>query len=260
MLQLVVLGSGSRGNCTLVRYRGFSMLIDAGLSARQIVSRVRAAGFGEEELDAVLLTHEHSDHVSGLVNLSKRVELTVYANGGTLAALDGKLDVTAPVMEEFETGARIEVGPFEVRSFSLPHDAADPVGFVIEAGSERIGYATDLGHVTKLVASRLRDCSVIVFEANHDREMLRDGPYPVATKQRVASRLGHLSNDVAARELTEIVSGATREVVLAHISERNNDARLAVATVGCALAAAGRGDVGVTSAPQSEPTPAITIA
>ena len=119
MLELVVLGSGSRGNSALIRYRGFSMLVDAGLSARQIVNRVRAAGHREEEIDAVILTHEHTDHVSGLFNLAKRVDLRVHANGGTLASIGSKLGDVPVTIEEFETGARFDVGPFRVRSFSL---------------------------------------------------------------------------------------------------------------------------------------------
>ncbi|MDH3283563.1 MAG: MBL fold metallo-hydrolase [Acidobacteriota bacterium] len=251
-LELVVLGSGSRGNATLVRGAGAAILIDAGISARQIAARLEGVGQSPGRLDAILLTHEHGDHVAGLAGLTRRFPTTVFANAATLAAVDGRLG-DRTTCETFECGKLFSIGPFDVRAFQVPHDAADPVGFVIETRGRRFGFATDLGHVTDSISEELSDCDALVFEANHDREMLRDGPYPWFTKQRVASELGHLSNEHAAAELTRIVSERTSQLVLAHLSATNNDPGLACATVAGALRSAGPGAPSVVAASQSEP-------
>lgn len=258
MVELVVLGSGSRGNATLVRTAAGALLIDAGLSAREIVRRLEAVGQDPRRVEAILLTHEHSDHVSGLRVLLDRLPVVVAANEATFAAAAQALgdDVDRFV---FTTGETFAAGPFEVTAFPVPHDAADPVGFLLEAEGARIGYATDLGHVTRLVETRLSGCAAVVFETNHDLRMLMDGPYPWATKQRVASRQGHLSNEHAAAALPGIAAYGVQHLVLAHLSATNNDPRLARATVEGALEAAGVGRVNVHLAPQDRPGSRIRL-
>ncbi len=258
MVELVVLASGSRGNCTLVRAGRTAVLIDAGLSAKQIVERLAAVGQDPRGLAAILLTHEHIDHTRGVAVLARRFAVPVLANAATYEAAEVQLrDV--PAAEFFVTGTRFDVGTLAVTPFAVPHDAAEPVGFLLESEGARIGYATDLGHVTRLVAARLSGCQALVFEANHDLEMLMSGPYPWATKQRVASRTGHLSNEHAAEFLPEAVSEETVHLVLAHLSETNNDPALARATVETALAAAGRSRTSVTTARQDRPAAAVRL-
>ncbi|UCF68483.1 MAG: MBL fold metallo-hydrolase [Acidobacteriota bacterium] len=258
MVELIVLGSGSRGNATLIRCNNRALLVDAGFSARQLVHRLEAVGQDPRRLEAIVLTHEHGDHVGGVRVLTKRFQTTVFANEATYAQAGADLDTHGP-REMFVTGESFDIGPFRVRSFAVPHDAVEPVGFVIEAEGQRVGYATDLGHVTKLVSTRLGDCAALVFEANHDRGMLMEGPYPWETKQRIASRFGHLSNEHAASELCEIITDSTRHVVAAHLSENNNDPLLARAVIEGTLRSAGHRRVNVAIAHQHRPLEAIRL-
>lgn len=257
MVEVVVLGSGSRGNCTLLRADGGrGVLIDAGFSAKEIRRRLEQAGQDPCKVEAILLTHEHSDHLAGVRVFARRTGSAVLANDATLrAAALTFLDV--PHVAAFENGVPFSCGPFTVTAFPVPHDAADPVGFVLEAEGVRIGYATDLGHVTRLVETRLTACHAVVFEANHDRDMLMAGPYPWVTKQRVASTHGHLSNEYAAQALPPIASMGTQQVVLAHLSQTNNDPALALAAVSAGLNAWGLGRVGVHLAQQDAPIDAL---
>ncbi len=251
MIELVVLGSGSRGNATLVRCGKSTVLIDAGFSTRELCQRMDAVGQDPKQIDAILLTHEHGDHIAGLRAFTRRFGTPVYGTVGTLNSLQKEL-ADAPDIVQFETGEPFQAGAFAVQAFPIPHDAVDPVGFVLTAESVTVGYATDLGHVTRLVEERLRQCVALIFEANHDRKMLMDGPYPWVTKQRVASRFGHLSNEHAAASLP-VVARDAQALVLAHLSETNNDPALCRATVEPALRAAGH-RLAVHVAPQHRPT------
>jgi phosphoribosyl 1,2-cyclic phosphodiesterase len=258
MLEIALLASGSRGNAALVRTERASILLDAGLSARQICRRLEAVGEDPRRIAAVLVSHEHGDHVSGLRVLCKRFGTPVHATAGTRAALATVLDGQLPEADPIASGGRLQIEDLSIWPVGVSHDAAEPVGFVIEAASgERLGYATDLGVVTDEVRAALEGCELIVLEANHDRRMLLEGPYPWVTKQRVASRHGHLSNDHAAAALPRLLGRASRRVVLAHLSEQNNHVALARTAVCTALTRAGRDDVRVDVASQAEPTPLI---
>lgn len=258
MVELVVLGSGSKGNSTLVRTAKTALLLDAGLSARQITLRLREAGLSPEKLDGILLTHEHGDHVRGLRVLNRRFPTPVLANTATLKAAGAALGAV-PERMAFVTGMPITVGDFGITSFHVSHDAAEPVGFLLEAEGIRIGYATDLGRITPDIVEVVRGCHVVVLEANHDVEMLWNGPYPWPTKERIGSELGHLDNESGAAEVGRLTEGETAHLVLVHLSENNNEPSLVRETFAGALQRSGRESVELTITSQREIAPAIRL-
>jgi phosphoribosyl 1,2-cyclic phosphodiesterase len=257
-MRFVPLGSGSSGNATLVELGATRLLVDAGLSARALAQRLGALGLQPGDVDAILLSHEHSDHVRGAELFSRRHDVPVVAFLETLEAMDCSHVHFAGWSPLSDNGA-LSLGDVEVESFPVPHDAARPVGFVLRGEGLKIGIATDLGHATTLVRERLRRCHVLMLESNHDEEMLRDGPYPWHIKQRVAGRTGHLSNDDAARVLREVVDESCRAVVLAHLSSKNNRPELARRSAAAALDAAGRGRVAMRVASATRPTPPVEL-
>jgi phosphoribosyl 1,2-cyclic phosphodiesterase len=313
MVRMTVLASGSRGNCTVITAGRTRVLVDAGVSCREILRRACAAGEDIETLDAILITHEHQDHVQGLSVLARKFGIPVYFTEAThrawvrwmtpqrrmsyadwlearraeaarkveeaalvgaapeaneanpfyregalkecadeAAELAGELEAQAgeeamqeaggaaekaarhsvdpcalPAVEYFRAGKPFVIGDLKVSAFTIPHDAADPVGFVLEGEGVRIGFATDLGYMPANVAQQLRGSDCLLLESNHDLDMLRDGPYPWSVKQRVLSRVGHLSNAAAAEFLEKGYDGGARYIVLAHLSQSNNLPELA---------------------------------
>ena len=215
-----MLASGSSGNCALVATPRTRILIDAGLSFRTLAKRLESIGEPAETLTAVVVTHEHSDHVAGLARLARRLHVPVYISKLTAPAI--AWEENRPATECFQAGSRFVVGDIEVDSFSIPHDAADPVGFCIYAEGIKIAIATDLGYLTESVKFHLRRCHVLLLESNHDLEMLKVGPYPWSVKQRVMSRVGHLSNDGVSDFLLRDFDGHPAHLVLGHLSENNN--------------------------------------
>ena len=304
MVRVTVLGSGSKGNCTVVSTGRTRIVLDAGFSAKEIVKRMRLSGEEPEKLNAILITHEHQDHVQGLSVLARRWNVPVYATQATHAAWrewitprtrmsfsawlesrrqqtaellqsamagesdsavapvpgDASIEIPAlaaaaqepqvldavasspsddpaylPCVEHFHAGIPFEIGDIRVTPFTIPHDAADPVGFVLQAEGMRIVVATDLGYLAPNVRMHLQRADLLVIESNHDVEMLRDGPYPWVVKQRVLSRVGHLSNDALGEYLASEYDGGARYVILAHISESNNLPELAQSSAERAL-------------------------
>ncbi len=328
MMRMTVLASGSKGNSAVIASSKTRILVDAGLSCRELMRRMAAAGEDAEHLDAILITHEHADHVSGLPVLARRLGIPVYFTEAThrawvrqmtprtnlgyrqwleqtrrekqkrleaqamahqiatasredadapdenffaydvdvdaaselsepreagattdpadippdnAAVADDLCEDTDPVMRQslrdnptflpaaefFRAGRHLSIGDIDILPFTIPHDAADPCGFVFCAEGLRFGFATDLGYVPENVKLALKNCDVLLIESNHDLEMLRDGPYPWSVKQRVLSRVGHLSNAAAAEFLTRDYDGGARFVVLAHLSQSNNMPELA---------------------------------
>ena len=257
MLEVTVLGSGSSGNATLVRSGRTSILVDAGFSYRQICLRLRAVGCDPGDLDAVLVSHEHGDHVKGLRILCARHGTPVYTAAATLATRE-LCEVAPACVEPICAGEEFGVGELTVEPFCVPHDAADPLGFAVGCNGLRLGHATDLGFATALTRERLRGCHLLVLEANHDRDMLIDGPYPWPVKQRILSRFGHLSNAAAAELLGEVAGPELRAVVLAHISRHNNLPELASAACEEALqACGGPGLPRILAAGQNSPTETV---
>ena len=245
-MRVSVLASGSKGNATFVEMDGVRLLVDAGISARRIARGLAALSVPLDALDAILVTHEHSDHIAGLETLMKRTTAPLYARPGTLRALPEAL----PGERLIAVHDMIEIGPVRVSAFSVPHDAADTVGYAV-SGSGRCVVATDLGHVTEEVRSAVEDADVLVLEANHDVAMLRQGPYPWPLKQRILGGRGHLANDEAVRTLARLRHPPKR-VFLAHLSETNNLPALAERTVRGILSASGLSGVGLTLARQDE--------
>jgi phosphoribosyl 1,2-cyclic phosphodiesterase len=240
-VRMTVLASGSRGNCTVLSTSGASILVDAGLSCRETIKRMRAAGQDPHELKAIVISHEHSDHVAGLRVLAKRLKVPVYITEATYQGwrkfthdAEGK-PVTLERREHFHAGRSFSIGDITVTPFTIPHDAADPCGFTFKAGGVKIGIATDLGYLPYSVKDHLRNCDGLMIESNHDLEMLRNGPYPWMVKQRVMSRVGHLSNSALAEFLQTDYDGNAAFLVLAHLSEQNNHPELARETAYKAL-------------------------
>jgi phosphoribosyl 1,2-cyclic phosphodiesterase len=254
-VHFTILGSGSGGNCAYLETPGARLLIDAGLSGRQIRRRLATLARSPETLHGILITHEHSDHVAGLVGLAGRLELPVYCNRLTREALEAQLHIQINA-HIFDTGASFEVGDVTVDTFSVPHDANDPVGFLLRTASGNIGILTDLGHATKLVVERVRAANVLLLEANHDLKMLQDDPRrPWSLKQRILSRHGHLSNEGAADLIEQVASAALSRLYLGHLSRDCNRPELACGVVMRRLEQVGAGHVRVEPTFQDIPCP-----
>jgi phosphoribosyl 1,2-cyclic phosphodiesterase len=232
-VSLSVLASGSRGNSAMVASMRTRILVDAGISCREIFKRIKAIDGDPHALSAILITHEHSDHVYGLAALAKKLRIPIFMTGATHQAWtraqrdeNGELPELAR-LEVFRSGHSFPIGDIQVTPFTIPHDAADPVGFTFRAEGVKLGFATDLGYLPASVRDHLRGCDVLVLESNHDLEMLRVGPYPWSVKQRVMSRVGHLSNQSLAEFFASDYDGDAAYVILAHLSEQNNHPEIA---------------------------------
>lgn len=219
-MRFCLLASGSKGNAAIIESGSSRLLVDAGLSARELCRRMQTVGFDPASLTGLLVSHEHVDHVRGLAPLARRYNLPVYLHSDLADILADRL-CPAQVCE-FETGRRWRVGEIDVEAFPVTHDASCPVGFTFQTESGKLGVATDLGIATRLVEQHLLGCRALVIESNHDESMLRDGPYPWPLKQRVKSSHGHLSNDAAGRLIDRLLWDGLESLVLAHLSETNN--------------------------------------
>jgi phosphoribosyl 1,2-cyclic phosphodiesterase len=266
MFHVTILGSGSAGNCALIESATARVLLDGGLSAKQMRERLALCGVNPGEIDAILLTHEHSDHAGGVEVWCKQFGTPVYANGLTAEALrratsDSKSGAKTD-WRVFTTGGDFQIKDIAVQTFSVPHDAMDPVGFMLHHGGESLGFLTDLGFATKLACERVREAHTLFIEANHDEKLLQlDTRRPWATKQRIMSRHGHLSNAAAATVLAEMLGANLRRAVLGHLSRDCNSPELAANTVREKIAAAGAApeSVEVFVATQREISPRFSV-
>ncbi|XOF35055.1 MAG: MBL fold metallo-hydrolase [Candidatus Electrothrix sp. YB6] len=220
-MNFCVLGSGSKGNSILIEAGSTAILIDAGFSGKEISRRLGQINRSLNDLTAILLTHEHGDHISGVGVLSRRCSLPVYANPATHRAAEARVKRLHKRVE-FGTGTGFELNDLQIHPFRISHDTVDPVGFVISDGISSVACCTDTGRITTLIRQRLDRCQAIILEANYDPQMLQDSPYPMYIKQRVRSNQGHLANGDAARLLAELTDSPLQYVVLAHLSETNN--------------------------------------
>ena len=228
-MKVCVLASWSSGNCTFIEIAGQRFLVDAGISARRVVEGLREIGEKIEDIDGILLTHEHSDHIRGIPRLLEKYKLRLYANRETYKTLYLTTVRSGQWIEL--TREALTVDQIEIQPFSINHDAIDPIGFRLSNSHASVGVVTDIGSMTKMVQERLAGVTVLVMEANYDHEMLINGPYPWDLKQRIASRLGHLSNADCGEFLSEQANDGLRHVFLAHRSEHNNDPQLSLDTV-----------------------------
>jgi len=229
-LQVCILGSGSKGNCTYVESPEARILLDAGLSAREIARRLQQIGRSPETLDGVLISHEHLDHIQGVGALVRRYKVPVYTNPGTWQRSHHVVGTVEDV-RAFTTGTPFLVKDLLIDPFSLPHDAEDPVAFRLSWRQRVAAVVTDLGYPSQLVRERIKGCQLLILEANHDDSMLKAGPYPWPLKQRISGKSGHLSNTQASQLLHDVLHDELEHVVLAHLSEINNVPDLARLTI-----------------------------
>jgi phosphoribosyl 1,2-cyclic phosphodiesterase len=220
ILKVCVLASGSSGNSTLVSTARTKLLVDAGLSRRETCARLASIGEDPAKIGAILISHEHSDHVAGLPVLAKQLRVPVYLTHRTAPSI--VWNGYEPKLETFQAGTRIVIGDLEIDTFSIPHDAIDPIGFRIRAAGVSIGLVTDLGYIPDSIKFHLRRTDLLLLESNHDVEMLKVGPYPWPVKQRIMSRNGHLSNDATCEFIRSELDSSTTTLVLGHLSEHNN--------------------------------------
>jgi len=242
-LQVCVLASGSSGNVIYIASEKTRILVDAGLSARQIAVRLEQLGVVPESINGICVSHEHGDHVAGLRVLQKRHGIPVYANAGTLNGIMRQPRAHEISARIFQTGSPFEIGDITIEPFSVPHDAYEPVGFRIQAMNTCVGVVTDLGMGTSLIREKLKGCHALIMESNHDEDLLREAPRPWSLKQRIRSRQGHLSNIDAARLISESATAALEHVFLAHLSSDCNSPDTALRTVASQLRLDGLGHI-----------------
>ena len=262
-MRFCVLGSGSKGNSTFIEAGSTRILIDAGFSGIEVERRLAAVGIDITTISAILVSHEHGDHIRGVPILSRRFKLPVYASR---AAVEASGESLSGVVElcEITAGTSFEIGDLAVHPFSISHDTVDPFGFVATNGSCSVGYCTDTGLATRVMQHRLGGCSGLVLECNHDPEMLKNGGYPPHLQQRIRSKSGHLTNLDAAVFLAELIHEKLEHVVLAHLSDTNNTPELAWHTVEkhldeCGLPAADKRHFDLSVARQESPGEMINL-
>lgn len=226
-MRIASLGSGSKGNATLIEACDHFYLVDCGFGLKEVESRLRARGLEPDQLAGIFVTHEHGDHIKGAPMLANKYNIPLWATHGTARSM--KRDV--PTARVFTSNARLQLGELEVETVTVPHDSAEPSQFVFRASGASFGILTDLGSITNRVVSAYRECQVLMLECNHDPEMLQNGPYPPSLKRRVGGDYGHLSNEQAANLLRQINHESLNEVLISHISEQNNDPVIATDTV-----------------------------
>ncbi len=226
-MRINILGSSSSGNATLFVFGTTRVLVDAGFSARELARRLREIGEDLSRISAIVLTHEHTDHIRSVPRLARALGIPIFISRAS-CEMWNRMNPDDPISTPTYIAAEcpFEIGPMTFRPFAVPHDAADTLAFTIEAGGVKVGYVTDLGYIPHLVGERVRGADVLILEANHDLEMLRNGPYPWSVKQRILSRHGHLSNDEVARFLREDFDGRAEFIVLVHLSRTNNHPEL----------------------------------
>ncbi len=254
-MQICMLASGSRGNSIYVSDGDTSVLIDAGLSGVEIERRMKSRNLNVKNIDAIIVSHEHSDHIQGVGILARRYNLPVYISYETFNTAAKQLG-NIKYINNFTCGTEFKINQLVIRPFSISHDASDPAGFTIRCNGKKIGIATDLGIATAMVRQHLKDCCCLILEANHDVPMLEDGPYPWSIKQRVKGRTGHLSNESSRELLMDIIHDQMTHVILAHLSETNNTPEKALRVVSEHMSDA---RINVSVAAQSSAGPVIHL-
>lgn len=257
-IRIRMLASGSGGNAILISSKNTNLLIDAGLSCKELMRRVACAGYAPTDISAVVITHEHQDHIRGIGVMSRRHGMPVFINPDTLAGATPHVG-EVPSAHIFSTGDKLAVGDLTIQTYPVLHDAADPVGLSVYNGSKRIGIALDMGRPTTLVKQRLQGSDGLILEFNHDIEMLRQCSRPWDVKQRIMSAKGHMSNEDALDFLSELVHEQLTAIILAHISREANSSDHVLSLVSKRLKKIGRSDIGVFPASQDEVGGAIEV-
>lgn len=258
-VRLTILGSGSAGNCSYLETDEIRVLVDAGFSARQIRKRLATIGRTPENLSGILVTHEHSDHIHGLAALCEKLRIPIYCNRLTKDAIEYQLQMRLDC-RIFNTGGSFDIGDVSVDTFMVPHDAQDPVGFLIRTAAGNIGLLTDLGHTNKLVIERIRPANVLILETNHDVKMLQDSPHrPWSLKQRILGRHGHLSNEAAADAAQQIISAHLQHLYLGHLSRECNRPEIARYVMAQRLEKIGATHVRLEVTKQNVPSPTLEL-
>ena len=258
-VRLTILGSGSSGNCAYLETDETRLLIDAGFSNRQIRQRLATIGRGPEGMNGILITHEHTDHINGLAGLANKLNIPIYCNRATKEAIECQFSMKFHC-QIFETRNSFEIGDVKVDTFDIPHDAADPVGFLLNTTAGNIGFLTDLGHATKAILQRVRAANVLILESNHDLKMLQESGRPWSLKQRIAGRHGHLSNEDAAAAVEEIMSSDLTHLYLGHLSRECNQPELAKRVMQDCLKKLGANHVNLALTMQHAPCPTLCLA
>ena len=230
MINFCNLYSGSSGNSTYVSSDNTKILVDAGVSCTKIVKALEQIDVEPDEIDAIIITHEHSDHTKGLEIFCKKYHIPVYANEKTWNMLNG-MDIPRICKFCFNTNEDFNIGDFKIHPFSIPHDAADPCGFSLLAEDKKVTISTDMGHITDGVLHQMENSNILLLEANYDEETLKCGPYPYQLKKRILSDKGHLSNESAGKAISYLTKNNVQNIVLGHLSKENNFPELAYQTV-----------------------------
>lgn len=225
-MQFAYLGSGSRGNAAIIEAGQTTLMLDCGFTVKETLARLIRLERDGSEINGILVTHEHSDHVAGVGALARRLGIPVWATSGTFLASEKRMG-QVPAMNIIDPGQAFSIGDIEVSPFTVPHDAREPVQFVFSDGNVRLGILTDVGQSTPHIETMLSGCDSLALECNHDRKMLMEGPYPAALKSRVSGGQGHLDNVTAARLLSRLDSSRLQHLVAVHLSETNNTPALA---------------------------------
>lgn len=257
-MQVCVLASGSGGNAIYVQQGATRVLVDAGLPGREIDARLRSIGVDVQKLMAIVVSHEHGDHMSGVGVLARKVKCPVWLTRGTFEAARRKFKGRER-LRFFDNDQEFEIGDLQFQPFAISHDAADPVNFVVGDGQSKLGIATDMGVVSRLAFERLLTSNMVILESNYDREMLMTGPYPWSLKQRIQGTHGHLDNSDASETLGRLIDNGLEQVVLAHLSEENNRPDLATAASAAVIAEKGLRRYQLSVAEQNRPTPTFVI-
>lgn len=257
-MKICILASGSGGNSIYIESHETALIIDQGISHKELMNRMSSRGLNKDKIKGILVTHEHGDHINGVGVTSRELGVPIYVTSGSLDKMEKVLRGDEQVIT-IEGGVTFKIGPIEIQPFSVSHDALDPVQFCIMSGRKKIAIATDLGFVSTLVAQRIKGSNLIVIEANYDTEMLKKSSYPWEIKQRINGRKGHLSNRNAADIIFNITKNGTPMVVLAHLSEENNRSDLAEKAVQELFEKYGKEPGFLLTASQNEPTQILEI-
>lgn len=257
-MRFSVLASGSKGNACYIETENTRLLIDAGLSCRELIKRMELVGLEASRLDAIIITHEHSDHIKGVGPISRKFNSTVYSNSSTINRCIKTLGNTI-INDQLQTGVSLKINDITVETFAKDHDAIDPIGLTVSSNGSRLGILTDVGMSTPQLEDMLQGCTGVLLEFNHDVEMLEDGPYPYYLKKRIKGSTGHLSNEQAGMLLKKLSHKRLNHVVLAHLSEVNNTPEKALAKARESLSECNMEDIPVHVSYQDYPCPVLEV-